>query len=145
MTIGDIILLIAFIVGALFLGLYFLNRWATKKQAEQQSFVSSNKQVITAYVIDKKRDKIDNVNVPKVVKDSMPKYAKMMKNYFVQVKVGPQIQILMCDKHVYEAIPVKKNVKMEVAGMYIVSVVGMKSKEEMKQIKKEKKEKAKKS
>ncbi len=138
---GDIILLIAFIIGAIVVGLYFLNRWATKKQSEQQAFISTNKQTITAYVIDKKRDKIQNINMPKMVTEAMPSYSKVMKSYFVQVKVGPQIQTLMCDKHVFEAIPVKKSVKIEIAGIYIVNVVGMKSKEEMKAIKKSKKNK----
>ncbi len=138
---GDIILLIGFIVAAVIVGMYFLNRWATKKQTEQQSFISTNKQTLTAFVIDKKRDKIQNINMPKMVTDAMPSYSKLMKSYFVQVKVGPQIQTLMCDKHVFEAIPVKKSVKMEIAGIYIVNVVGMKSKEEMKALKKEKKSK----
>ncbi len=137
----DIILLVSFIVGAIAVGLFFLNRWATKKQSEQQSFINTNKQTFSVYVIDKKRDKVDNISLPKTVKDAMPKYSKAMKQYFVQVKVGPQIQILMCDKHVYEAIPVKKNVKVEVAGIYIVQVIGMKSKEEVKALKKEKKSK----
>ncbi len=137
----DIILLITFIVAIIGAGLFFLNRWATKKQAEQQSFISTNKQSYTVYVIDKKRDKVDNVSLPKAVKDAMPKYSKFMKQYFVQVKIGPQIQILMCDKHVYEAMPVKKNVKVDVAGIYIVNFVGLKSREEMKAIKKEKKNK----
>ncbi len=136
MTAGDIILLVSFIIGAIVVGLYFLNRWATKKQSEQQSFISQNKQTLTAYVIDKKRDKIQNINMPKMVTEAMPSYSKLMKSYFVQVKVGPQIQTLMCDKHVFEAIPVKKSVKIEVAGIYIVNVVGMKSKEEMKAKKK---------
>ncbi len=137
----DIILLVTFIVGIIAVGLFFLNRWATKKQAEQQSFISTNKQSYTVYVIDKKRDKVDNISLPKAVKDAMPKYSKFLKQYFVQVKIGPQIQILMCDKNVYEAIPVKKNVKVDVAGIYIVSFAGLKSKEEMKSLKKEKKAK----
>ncbi len=138
---GDIILLVAFIIGAIVLGLYFLNRWATRKQSEQQSFISQNKQTLTAYIIDKKRDKIQNINMPKMVTEAMPSYSKLMKSYFVQVKVGSQIQTLMCDKNVFEAIPVKKSVKIEVAGIYIVNVVGMKSKEEMKAKKKAKKNK----
>ncbi len=137
----DIILLITFIVGILGAGLFFLNRWATKKQAEQQSFISTNKQSYTVYVIDKKRDKVDNISIPKAVKDAMPKYSKLLKQYFVQVKIGPQIQILMCDKNVYEAIPLKKNITVDVAGIYIVSFAGLKSKEEMKSLKKEKKNK----
>ena len=42
----------------------------------------------------------------------------------VKAKVGPQIVNLMCDKSVFEIIPVKKNVKVELAGIYIVSVKG---------------------
>ena len=68
---------------------------------------------------------------------------KKMKMYFVQAKIGPQIMTLMCDKKVFAAIPVKKNIKVEIAGIYIVSVAGMKSPEELKAIKKQKKEKAK--
>ena len=31
----------------------------------------------------------------------------------------------MCDKPVFNVMPVKKNVKVELAGMYIVGIVGM--------------------
>lgn len=141
MTFGDIFLLVTGIVAAIIVGLYFLNRWATKKTGEQQQFVETNKQNMTVFVIDKKKDKAANVSLPKAVKESMPKYSKFMKYYFVQVKVGPQIQVLMCEKHVFNAIPVKKNVKVEIAGIYITQVIGMKSKEEMKEINKAKKKK----
>ncbi len=136
---ADYIILISVIVGAIVVGLYFLNRWAVKKSGEQESFISANKQTVSVYVIDKKRDKIENIKLPKMVTDAMPKYSKYMKSYFVQVKVGPQIQTLMCDKHVYEAIPLKKQIKVDIAGIYIVHVAGMKSKEEMKALKKAKK------
>jgi len=63
--------------------------------------------------------------------------------YFAQVKIGPQIITMICDKNVYNALPLKKTVKIEIAGLYIVSVVGMKSPEQMKAIEKEKKAKAK--
>ena len=42
-----------------------------------------------------------------------------------------------------DAMPLKKTVKVEIAGLYIVNIVGMKSAEEMKAIAKAKKEKAK--
>ena len=61
----------------------------------------------------------------------------------VQVKVGPQILTLIADKRVFDAMPLKKTVKVEIAGLYIVNIVGMKSAEEMKAIAKAKKEKAK--
>ena len=63
--------------------------------------------------------------------------------YFVKVKIGPQILTLLTDKRVYNALPTKKSVKIEVAGLYITNMIGMKSPEEMKKAEKAKKEKAK--
>ena len=51
--------------------------------------------------------------------------AKAKKAFLVRAKVGPQIVTLMCDKPVFEVMPVKKNVKVELAGMYIVGITGM--------------------
>lgn len=135
MTIQDWILLALIIVGLLGVGFYFLNKWSVKKMAEQQNFLKNNKQTVTIYVIDKKRDKVENANLSSTITSQFPKRYKYMKMYFVKAKIGPQITTLMCDKPVFEAIPVKKSVKVELAGMYIVSIPGMKSKEELKQIK----------
>ena len=143
MTFLDWVIIIAVIIGAIFAGLYFLNKWAYKKMDTQQTMINKMKNSMSIYVIDKKRDKITNINMPKAVIDQMPKLYKKMKMYFVQAKIGPQIMTLMCDKKVFAAIPVKKNIKVEIAGIYIVSVAGMKSPEELKAIKKQKKEKAK--
>ena len=140
---SDIILLVVLGVAAVVAGLYFLNRWAYKKMDAQQSLIDSQKMTQTIYVIDKKRDKVTNINLPKAVISQMPKTAKLMKMCFVQAKIGPQIMTFMCDKNVYAALPVKKSVKVELAGIYIVNMVGMKSKEEIKKIEKEKKAKAK--
>lgn len=140
---GDIILIVFLVIAALVAAFYFFNRWAYKKMDSQQAIIDRSKQSATIYVIDKKKDKITNINMPKVVVDQVPKAYKLLKMYFVQAKIGPQIVTLMCDKRVFEAIPVKKNVKVELAGIYIVNVFGMKSAEEMKAAKKAKKEKAK--
>ncbi len=139
MSFLDWIIIIAVILGAILAGLYFLNKWAYKKMDTQQTMIEKMKNSMSIYVIDKKHDKITNVNMPKAVMEQMPKIYKRMKLYFVQAKIGPQIMTLMCDKRVFAAIPIKKNVKVEIAGMYIVSVAGMKSPEEMKALKKEKK------
>lgn len=143
MTLGDITLLVMLIVVLVVAGFYFLNRWAYKKMDEQQAVINQQKMTQTAYIIDKKHDKITNVHMPKAVMDNLPKRARLMKMYFAQVKIGPQILTLICDKNVYNALPLKKNVKIEIAGLYIVNVVGMKSADEMKAIAKEKKAKAK--
>ena len=63
--------------------------------------------------------------MPKAVFDQLPKKAKAKKAFLVRAKVGPQIVTLMCDKPVFNVMPVKKNVKVELAGMYIVGITGM--------------------
>lgn len=140
---GDIILIIFLVLAVLVGAFYFFNKWAYKKMDSQQAIIDKSKQSATIYVIDKKKDKITNINMPKMVVDQIPKAYKFMKMYFVQAKIGPQIMTLMCDKRVFEAIPVKKNVKVEIAGIYIVNVIGMKSVEEVKAAKKAKKAKEK--
>lgn len=140
---SDISLIVFGVIVLVIAALYFLNRAAYRKMDEQQAIVESTKMTTTIYVIDKKRDKITNIKLPQAVQSQIPAYAKIMKMYFVKAKIGPQIMTLMCDKNVFNAIPLKRNIKAEIAGMYIVSFAGMKSADEMKKIRKEKKQKKK--
>ena len=139
----DIILIVFIAVAVIVAGLYFLNRWASKRQVGQQQMIDSSKQKMDIYVIDKKRDKAANVNLPKAVHEAMPKMAKIMKLYFIKVKTGPQLVTMMCDKRIFEYLEVKKTYKADVAGIYIVAVKGMKTAAEMKQARKERRRKEK--
>lgn len=140
MTAGDIIIILLVLLGVGFSILMYFNQKAGVKLGEHQEMIDRSKQTISIFIIDKKRCKIEEVNLPKLVTEQMPKHYKFLKLNFVQAKVGPQIMTLMCDKKVYEALPVKKNVKVELAGMYIVTMIGMKTDAELKQLKKEKKQ-----
>jgi len=139
----DIILIIVLVLGGIVAGLYFLNRWASRRVTQQQDMVEKTKQTASIYVIDMKRDKAANVHLPKMVMDNLPRTAKLMKMYFVKAKVGPQIVTLMCEKTVFNALDVKKTFQVELAGIYIASVKGMKTKYELAQARKAKKAKAK--
>jgi hypothetical protein len=135
----DIVVIVGIIVAAIVIGLYFLNKWAGKKMAVQQEAVEKNKQTVTIYVIDKKKDKLTNANFPKAVYDQIPRWSKIMKTPLVKAKIGPQIMTLMCDAKVYNVLPVKKSVKVDLAGMYIVDMKGMKTKKQMDEIRKARK------
>lgn len=117
-----VIIILAVIVAA-FVGLYFWGKKMQKKYDEQQQLINQNKQPATIFVIDKKKDKLDNLKLPKQVKDQMPKLYKNRKMPVVVAKIGPQIQTFMCDERVYESIPVKKQIKVELAGILIVNVL----------------------
>lgn len=136
----NIIIIVLAVIGVIVAVLYFLNKWASKKQVEQNDMVEKSKMPATIYVIDKKHEKPDKVNLPKVVTENLPKAYKLMRMYFVKAKIGPQITTLICEKNVFNALPVKKNVKVELAGIYIVSVAGMKTDYERKQAAKKKRQ-----
>jgi len=127
----DWLILISVIVIIIVVALYFLNRWAGKRMAQQNDMVEKHKQSVTIYIIDKKKDKVTNANLPKAMMSQIPRMSRMMKMPLVKAKVGKDIMTLMCDNHVFPALPVKKNVTVEMAGIYIVGMKGMKSKSEL--------------
>ena len=47
-----------------------------------------------------------------------------------QAKVGPQIVSLICDEKIFESVPVKKEVKAVVSGIYVLDVKGLHGKTE---------------
>ena len=113
------VLLIAVVV------LYFLGKKAQKKQAEQQEQIDAMKQTVSMLVIDKKRMKLKDAGLPQIVLDQTPKLLRGSKLPVVKAKVGPQIMTLICDEKIFDAVPVKKEVKAVVSGIYITSVKGM--------------------
>lgn len=123
MNIWTTILIVVLIIAALLVGLYFWGRKLQKKYEDQQQLISENKQAATIFVIDKKKDKVDNLKLPKQMKDQLPKMYRKRKMPVVIAKIGPQIQTFMCDERVYDVIPTKKQVKVELAGILIVNVL----------------------
>ena len=128
----DILLIVFVVLGVIIAALYFLNRWSSTQMVEQQKMIEQTKQSMSIFTIDKKKCRASEVNLPKVVSENMPRRAKIMKIPFVKAKVGPQIMTFMCDPKVFEALPLQKQVKVDVAGIYIVDFKGRKSDEEMK-------------
>ncbi len=107
---------------AILVGLYFWGTKMQKKYDEQQTMINQNKQSAAIFVIDKKKDNIANLKLPKVMKDQLPWYYKRRKMPVVIAKIGPQIQTFMCDQSIYDSIPVKKQINVELAGILIVRV-----------------------
>lgn len=105
--------------------LYFLGKKADKKQREQQQMLDANKQSFSMLIIDKKRMKIKDSGLPQVAIDQIPKYLRGSKLPIVKAKVGPQILSLVCDEKIFDSVPVKKEVKAVVSGIYIMDVKGL--------------------
>lgn len=114
-----IILLVALAV------LYILGNRMQKKQEAQQAQLEAAAQQVSMLIIDKKRMKLKEAGFPQIVVDSTPKYLRRSKVPVVKAKIGPKIMTLMCDSAVFDQIPVKKEVKATVSGIYITAVRGI--------------------
>ena len=126
MKTGTIVLIvIALVIIAAFVVLYFMSKKAKKKQEETEQQMKASAQTISMLVIDKKRMKMKEAGLPAVVLESTPKYLRGMKVPVVKAKVGPKMMTLLCDEKVFPNIPVKKEVKAVVSGLYITDVKGL--------------------
>jgi len=104
--------------------LYFLGKKAEKRQQEQQEQINANKQTVSMLIIDKKMMKLKDSGLPQVVIDQTPKLMRGSKLPIVKAKIGPQIMTLVCDAKIFDKVPVKKEVKASVSGIYITDVRG---------------------
>ena len=118
-----IVVLVVIIIAMI--ALYFAGKKMEKKQAEQQALMEQNKQTVSMLIIDKKKVKLKDAGFPQAVLDQAPKMSRNMKVYVVKAKVGPQILSLLCDDKIFDTIPVKKEVKATISGMYILGVKGL--------------------
>lgn len=105
--------------------LYFLGKKAQKRQEEQQAQIDASKQTVSMLIIDKKRMKLKDAGLPQMVIEQTPKLMRRSKLPIVKAKVGPQIMTLVCDAAIFDSIPVKKEVKAVVSGIYITGVKGL--------------------
>ena len=119
-TIVFIVILVVLIAACI--ALYFFGKRAEKKQAEQQEQMEAAAQTVSMLVIDKKKMKLKEAGLPAIVLENTPKYLRRTKVPVVKAKIGPRIMTLMCDNKVFEVIPVKKEVKAVVSGLYITGI-----------------------
>lgn len=119
-----LIVVLAIMIIALIV-LYFLGKKAQARQAEQQAQMDAAAMTVAMTIIDKKRMRIKDAGFPEMVTSQVPWYAKNTKLPIVKAKVGPKITNLICDADLFEILPVRKEVKATVSGLYITSVKGL--------------------
>ena len=114
-----VILVIAVIALAV---LYFLGRKLEKRQVEQQQLLEMSKQTVSMLVIDKKKLKIKDSGLPKMVYEQTPKYMRWAKVPVVKAKIGPKVMTLIADGRVFDSLPVKTEAKVVISGIYITEI-----------------------
>lgn len=128
-TVTIVLLVILAVLIVVVVALYFLGKKAQKKQNEQQAQIDAMKQTISMLIIDKKRMKLKDAGLPQAVLDQTPKMLRGSKLPVVKAKVGPQIMTLICEERIFDSVPVKKEVKAVVSGIYITDVKGLHGKQ----------------
>lgn len=129
-----LIIILVVVAGVLiFLAIY--GRKLQKKSEASQEQMKAGAQTVSILVIDKKRMKLKEANLPKIVLDQTPRYLRGSKVPIVKAKIGPKIMTLMCDDKIFDLIPVKKEVKAVMNGIYIMDVKGMRSNLDVKPVK----------
>lgn len=131
-----ILIIVAVVAIAAVVALYFVGRKLQKRQDESQAQMQAAAQTMTILVIDKKKMKMKEAGLPKMVLDQTPKYLRGSKVPIVKAKIGPKVMSLVCDAKVFDIIPVKKEVKAVLSGIYIMDVKGLRGNLEQKKEKK---------
>ena len=117
-----VLIVILVLVIAACIALYIFGKKAEKKQAAQREQMEAAAQVISMLIIDKKKMKLKEAGLPAAVIENTPKYLRRTKIPVVKSKIGPRIMTLMCENKVFEVMPVKKEIKAVVSGLYITGI-----------------------
>lgn len=116
-----ITIIVIVVLGAAIVVLFFMGRKAQRQQDEQSVQMAKNAQTMNCFVIDKKKMRLKNANLPKVVMDSADWKTKLVRVPIVKVKVGPKVMTMVCDNDVFKTLAPNQEIKASVSGMYIVS------------------------
>ena len=118
-----ILLVILIILIIALVALYFFGRRLEKRQIENQAQLDAMAQTVSMLIIDKKKLPVKKSGLPQMVIDQTPWYLRRSKMPIVKAKVGPKIMTLVADANIYDLLPVKREVKVVVSGIYICCII----------------------
>ena len=122
-----VIAIVLGVILAILIVLSIVGKKIQKKSDAAQENIKAGAQYYSIMVIDKKRMKLSEAGFPQIVVDQTPKWLRNRKVPVVKAKIGPKIASLMCDEKVFDKVPVKKEVKAYMNGIYILDVKGLRS------------------
>ena len=122
-TIVMLVVLVVLIDALVALSIY--GKKLQERQEQPQQELENASQNVSLLVIDKKRMKLKEAGLPQLILDQTPKYMRGRKVPIVKAKIGPRIMSFICDEKIFEVIPVKKEVRAVISGIYIMGVKGL--------------------
>ena len=124
-TLGIVVLVIAIVLLVAMVVLFFLGKRAEKKKEEQDAQIAAASQTVSMLIIDKKRMPLKDAGLPQQIIEQTPKLMRRSKLPIVKAKVGPKVMTLIADEKIFDEIPIKKEVRATVSGLYITGVKGL--------------------
>lgn len=129
LSVWNIVLIILGVIAVVLIVLYFLGSKLQSKQANASKAMQQMSMVVSLLVIDKQKLRIKDSGLMKQVQDAIPAYIRWRKFPIVKARVikaniagGAQVMSFICDPKVFKIIPVKTEVKVTVAGIYITKL-----------------------
>ena len=116
------IITILIVLALIIVGYRILKKKMQKKMDDQQMLVNQHKVATSILILEKRKDRIANANIPKAVIEQIPKVYKIKKVPIVKAKIGPQVIDLLCDDDVFDKLPVRKTVRVDLAGIFIAGI-----------------------
>ena len=120
-----VLIVIAVALLAFTIAMYFMGKKAQKRQEEQNEQLAATAQTVSMLIIDKKRMRLKDSGLPTIVLEQSNALLRNSKVPIVKAKIGPKVMTFICDASIYDNIPVKKEIKAVVSGLYITEVKGL--------------------
>lgn len=121
-VIGYVILAILLVTIIVLGVLYYFGTKLQKKQDAQKAQMDAIAQTVSMLIIDKKMLPLKESGLPQMAIDQTPKYLRRSKVPVVKAKIGNRIMNLLADNAVFEILPVKKECKVVLSGIYITEI-----------------------
>ena len=112
-----VLIVIAVVLVVAFIVLTILGKKAQKRKEEQDEQIAAASQTVNMLIIDKKRMKLKDAGLPQQIIEQPPKLMRRSKL--------PVVMSLIADEQIFDEIPLKKEVKASVSGIYITAVRGI--------------------
>ena len=121
-------IILGVVIAAIVAGWFFLKKRMEQKVSLQKDLVDQHKIATSILILEKRMDKVNNANIPKSVIAQIPKIYKFRKVPIVKAKIGPQVMDLLCDEDIFNKLPERKSVNVELAGIFIAGIKQQKGK-----------------
>jgi hypothetical protein len=121
-------IILGVVIAAIVAGYFFLKKRMEQKVSLQKDLVDQHKIATSILILEKRMDKVNNANIPKSVIAQIPKIYKFRKVPIVKAKIGPQVMDLLCDEDIFNKLPERKSVNVELAGIFIAGIKQQKGK-----------------